>query len=45
MQNIGQSDNPYAQSQNPTDPNAILNDCRAVGRAIDDLSNRVIAQY
>jgi syntaxin 1B/2/3 len=41
MQNIGQSDNPYAQQQNPTDPNAILNDCRAVGRAIDDLESRL----
>lgn len=37
----GQSDNPYAQQQNPTDPNAILNDCRAVGRAIDDLESRL----
>lgn len=43
MQNIGQSDNPYAQQQNPTDPNAILNDCRAVGRAIDDLESRLAA--
>jgi len=41
LQNIGQSDNPYAQQQNPTDPNAILNDCRAVGRAIDDLESRL----
>jgi len=41
MQDIGQSDNPYAQQQNPTDPNAILNDCRAVGRAIDDLESRL----
>ena len=36
---------PYEQSSTPQpqgrDPNAILNDCRAVGRAIDDLQNRL----
>lgn len=45
MQNMGhgQSDNPYGQPQQPSDPNAILNDCRAVGRAIDDLESRLAA--
>ncbi|KAK6438326.1 hypothetical protein LTR95_005465 [Oleoguttula sp. CCFEE 5521] len=34
---------PYSQSSTPQprDPNAILNDCRAVGRAIDDLESRL----
>lgn len=32
--------NPY-QQQGSRDPNAILNDCRAVGRAIDDLEARL----
>ena len=41
MQNIGQSDNPYANQQNPTDPNAILNECREVDRAIDDLNSQL----
>jgi syntaxin 1B/2/3 len=43
MQPLNQSA-PYSQSTTPVpqhDPNAILNDCRAVGRAIDDLQNRL----
>ena len=35
---------PYSQSGTPIprqDPNAILNECRQVGRAIDDLENRL----
>ena len=34
---------PYSQSSTPAprDPNAILNECRAVGRAIDDLEGRL----
>jgi syntaxin 1B/2/3 len=36
----GAQEAPYSQSHTP-DPNAILNDCRAVGRAIDDLESRL----
>ncbi|KAK5126763.1 hypothetical protein LTR85_009697 [Meristemomyces frigidus] len=31
----------YSQQQQQRDPNAILNDCRAVGHAIDDLEGRL----
>ena len=37
MQGVGLSENGYAQQQTPVDPNVILNECRAIGRAIDDL--------
>ncbi|SMQ50536.1 unnamed protein product [Zymoseptoria tritici ST99CH_1A5] len=33
------AENPFSEQQR--DPNAILNDCRAVGRAIDDLESRL----
>lgn len=36
-----QYDNSYGQPQEQRDPNAILNDCRAIGRAIDDLESRL----
>jgi syntaxin 1B/2/3 len=35
------SNDPYAQQQNPRDPNVILNDCRAIGRDIDELGSRL----
>jgi syntaxin 1B/2/3 len=38
---MSQSDDRYAQQQNSSDPNAILNDCRAISRAIDDLESRL----
>lgn len=39
----GSTQPPYSQSGTPApqDPNQILNDCRAVGRAIDDLESRL----
>lgn len=39
MQGVGLSENGYAQQQTPVDPNVILNECRAIGRAIDDLGS------
>ena len=43
MQPLNAGGAPYSQSSTPVprDPNAILNECRAVGRAIDDLQNRL----
>lgn len=43
MQPLNNGAAPYSQSATPVprDPNAILNECRAVGRAIDDLQNRL----
>jgi syntaxin 1B/2/3 len=35
------SNDPYAQQPNPSDPNVILNDCRAIGRDIDELGSRL----
>nr|POE77752.1 syntaxin-like protein psy1 [Quercus suber] len=43
MQPLTHGAAPYSQSPSPApqDPNAILNECRAVGRAIDDLEPRL----
>ena len=44
MQPLNSGAAPYSQSSTPApggDSNAILNDCRTVGRAIDDLENRL----
>jgi syntaxin 1B/2/3 len=41
MQPLAGNGAPYSATPQPRDPNAILNDCRAVGRAIDDLENRL----
>lgn len=42
MQPLAQHGAPYSATPEPQrDPNAILNDCRAVGRAIDDLEGRL----
>jgi syntaxin 1B/2/3 len=41
MQIADSYNDPYAQQQNPSDPNFILNDCRAIGRAIDELGSRL----
>lgn len=41
MQPLAGNGAPYSATPEPRDPNAILNDCRAVGRAIDDLENRL----
>lgn len=41
MQPLNSSDPYGAPAQQERDPNAILNDCRAVGRAIDDLQSRL----
>ncbi|CAK3894615.1 transport SSO2 [Lecanosticta acicola] len=41
MQPLTNNGAPYAPTPEPRDPNAILNDCRAVGRAIDDLEGRL----
>lgn len=40
MSNLHGQQDPYGQ-QPMRDPNAILNDCRAVSRAVDDLENRL----
>jgi len=40
MQSLASNQDPYAQAPG-RDPNAILNDCRAVSRAVDDLENRL----
>jgi len=36
-----QHNSPYGAPAPPTDPHAILNDCRDVGRAIDDLESQL----
>nr|XP_023908596.1 syntaxin-like protein psy1 [Quercus suber] len=43
MQPLTHGAAPYSQSPSPApqDPNAVLNECRAVGRAIDDLESRL----
>ncbi|CAK1354005.1 unnamed protein product [Cercospora beticola] len=41
MQPLAHNGAPYSNEQPQRDPNQILNDCRAVGRAIDDLESRL----
>jgi syntaxin 1B/2/3 len=41
MHVVGSPETGYTQQQTSGDPNTVLNECRAIGRAIDDLGSRL----